>query len=443
MKRFNEEKYKEDMIKDIISIVDIPSVYTEDESPYPFGKPIQEALEKTIELSKRLGFKTTIDSEGYYGYAEIGDGEELVGILGHLDVVPAEDLENWTYNPFEAKYVDGKIYGRGVQDDKGPTIATMYAAKQLLDEGYKFNKRLRFIFGTDEENLWRGIQKYMEKEEKPSFGFTPDSVFPMIHAEKGLLQLVLTGEGRNDLKIQAGNSFNALADKATIEMENLDEVEHILKKLGFEYKCEGNKLTVIGKSAHSAKPEAGINAINRLAVALKKAGFKIPAAEFISDVLGTSHYGENIVGEWKDFSGKLTINVGMLTINEEKSEISLDIRIPVSFEKEEFVENLSKFLDKYKLTSSERDFLGAIHVPLDHVLVKTLGDVFNEVTGLDSTPLTSGGATYARAMPNCVAFGAVLPGKPKTEHQANEYIDIEDFMTATTIYLNAIAKLVE
>lgn len=384
-----------------------------------------------------------IDPDGYYGYAEIGEGDGLVGILGHLDVVPAEDVENWKNNPFEATYVDGKIYGRGVLDDKGPTIATMYAAKQLLDEGHRFNKRLRFIFGTDEENLWRGIQRYMEKEEKPDFGFTPDSVFPMIHAEKGLLQLVLTSKGIDGFRISGGSSFNALADKATIEMENLNDLENVLKKLSFEYKKEDNKITVIGKSAHSAKPYAGINAINRLAVALEELGAEIPATKIISDALGTSHNGENIVGKWEDFSGPLTINVGMLSVNQDKSEISLDIRIPVTFTKEEFMEKLNVFLLKHGFESTERDFLGPIHVPIDHILVKTLGDVFSEVTGLDSTPLTSGGATYARAMPNCVAFGAVLPGKPKTEHQANEYIDMDDFMTAATIYLNAIAKLVK
>jgi len=453
MKSFDEITYKERMIQDMIRLVEIPSVIDEAEQGAPFGREIQKSLEKAMEISEELGFTTYIDPDGYYGYAEIGEGEELFAVLGHLDVVPAGDPEQWETPPFEPTVRDGKVYGRGTQDDKGPMVAAMYGAKQLLDQGHKFSKRLRFIFGTDEETLWRGIEKYMEKEEVPDFGFTPDSVFPMIHGEKGLLQVYLRGEGMNDFKLFGGNSFNALADQASIVLKDspkeeyesrlkiLTKVYEILKKDNHSVKLEDNRLTLYGKSAHSAKPEGGLNAINLLMTTVKGTGIENPAISFINAKLGLSQYGEKLFGKLDDVSGPITINAGQIRIDEEGSEIALDIRIPVTVEKSLVEEKIKEAATEYGLTVTEHDYLESIYLPKDHPLILSLGEVYSEVTGEDATPITSGGATYARAMPNCVAFGAVLPGRQKTEHQPNEHIILEDFMKVTTIYLNAIEKL--
>ncbi|NBG87243.1 Sapep family Mn(2+)-dependent dipeptidase [Isachenkonia alkalipeptolytica] len=453
MQTFDASKYKEPMIQDMISLVKIPSVIDESREGAPFGIKIQKALEKALEISKELGFRTFIDPEGYYGYGEIGEGEKLFGILGHLDVVPPGDPEQWETPAFQPEIREGKVYGRGTQDDKGPMIAAMYGAKQLLDQGHGFCKRLRFIFGTDEETLWRGIEKYMEKEEVPDFGFTPDSIFPMIHAEKGLLQLYLRGEGSKEIAFGGGNSFNALADRAWVELKKTSEGEYEfrlrslegvyekLKKENHPVKMEENRLTLYGKSAHSAKPEGGLNAINLLAKHLKEAGINNPALNFVEGKLGLSQYGEKLFGKLEDVSGPITINAGQLTINEEKSEIALDLRIPVTIEKNRMEEKIKEGAKEYGLTLTEHDYLEAIYLPKDHLLIRSLGEVYQKVTGEDPTPLTSGGATYARAMPNCVAFGAVLPGREKTEHQPNEHIIVEDFMKVATIYLNAIEKL--
>ncbi|MEG2740323.1 M20/M25/M40 family metallo-hydrolase, partial [Clostridium sp.] len=157
---------QEEMINSIIESVEIPSVIGEESSQYPFGKDIDDALNHMLNLCEKLGFKTYKDKEGYYGYAEIGEGEELVGVLGHLDVVPAGDLSAWNVEPFKGTIIDGKLYGRGTQDDKGPTITAIYATKAILDAGLKLNKRVRFIFGTDEETLWRDMAKYNENKEE-------------------------------------------------------------------------------------------------------------------------------------------------------------------------------------------------------------------------------------------------------------------------------------
>ena len=191
----------------IKELVRIPSVIQESGGVLPFGKGIDDALRRTLDIAQRLGFRTKYGDGGYYGYAEIGEGEDLIGILGHLDVVPAGSLDSWNTNPFDPVEQDGRLHGRGVRDDKGPTLAALFAAKALMDAGVTFRKRVRFIFGTDEETLWRGIKRYVECEEKPSIGFSPDAKFPVIHAEKGLLEFYLEGSNESSVNLKGGNAF--------------------------------------------------------------------------------------------------------------------------------------------------------------------------------------------------------------------------------------------
>ncbi|MDV3427291.1 MAG: Sapep family Mn(2+)-dependent dipeptidase [Bacillota bacterium] len=435
------ENYREDLIRDIKRLVAINSVIDKPEPDAPFGIGIKRTLEECIDIAKSLGFKTYMDPEGYYGYADIGQGDTLFAVLGHLDVVPADDAENWVSHPFQPALIGDKLYGRGTQDDKGPLLAAMYGMKALLDRNININKRVRFIFGTDEETLWRGINKYMEKEEKPSFGFSPDSMFPLIHAEKGLLQLKLIGKGNKNIEIHAGSAFNAVPDKASFKTEDIEKAKRIIIKHNFEYKVERDTITLFGKASHAAKPENGINAISRLSIVLDELGLESSSIKFISRVINETYNGDNIVGNWEDVSGKLTLNVGKLDITPDEEVISIDVRIPVTYKKEDFAKKLSDKAEKYNLEYKEFDYLHSIYVPIENELVKKLRKVIEEQTDLESTPLTSGGATYARAMENCVAFGAVFPGKPKTEHQTNEYIDVNDLMKSAEIYAHAIYEL--
>ncbi|MGL5756407.1 MAG: M20 family metallopeptidase [Paraclostridium sp.] len=433
---------QEEMINSIIESVEIPSVIGEESSQYPFGKDIDDALNHMLNLCEKLGFKTYKDKEGYYGYAEIGEGEELVGVLGHLDVVPAGDLSAWNVDPFKGTIIDGKLYGRGTQDDKGPTITAIYATKAILDAGLKLNKRVRFIFGTDEETLWRDMAKYNEnKEEIPSFGFTPDSAFPCINAEKGLLQCILTSNKPSKVNIKAGDAFNAVPSKATYNSIKMEELEQELKKLGFEYKKEDNSITVMGKSVHSQKCNEGINSIARLCIALKNIGIDTPAIDFIADVIKEDAHATSILPNCEDVSGKLTFNLGKIDFNEKDEKIYLDVRIPVTVEKDTFVNALIEKSKKYDLEYSEYDWAKSIYIPDNHFLIKTLRKVYEEETGCDSTPLASGGATYARAIDNCVAFGAIFPWGKKTEHQPNEYVEIKDMVKAMEIYALTLYEL--
>ena len=202
-------KYQEDLS----ALVAIDSVLDE-EGQAPFGQSVQKALETVVEIAGNLGFETMIDPEGYYGYAEIGEGEELFGVLGHVDVVPVGDLNNWDSDPFELTEKDGKLYGRGTTDDKGPLLASMYALKAILDEGYKLNQRVRFIFGADEESLWRCMDAYTAKEELPNMGFTPDSSFPLNYAEKGLIEFYLHTNEESSVRLEGGGPLNAVPEQA-------------------------------------------------------------------------------------------------------------------------------------------------------------------------------------------------------------------------------------
>ena len=224
MKNRIKDDVKEQFLTSLQTIISYPSVLNEGENGTPFGQAIQDVLEKTLEIAQEMGFQTYLDPEGYYGYAEIGQGEELLAVLCHLDVVPAGDLEDWQTPPFEATLKDGWLIGRGVQDDKGPSLAALYAVKSLLDQGLVFTKRIRFIFGTDEETLWRCMNRYNQLEEKADLGFAPDSSFPLTYAEKGLLQVKLHGPGWDDLPLQAGQALNVVPDKATYAGHRLEEL---------------------------------------------------------------------------------------------------------------------------------------------------------------------------------------------------------------------------
>lgn len=429
-----------EFLNNLDRVVSIPSYYQEDSTKYPFGENIQKVLEEMIDICKELGFRTYIDSEGYYGYAEIGSGEKLVGVLGHLDVVPPGDLSKWENEPFKPVIKDGKYYGRGAQDDKGPTLVAIYALKTLLDCGFKLKYRVRFIFGTDEENLWRDMPKYVEKEEIPTVGFTPDSKFPLIYSEKGLLQCKLIAKNESGLVFKGGDAFNSVPSNIIVPKN--EELMKVLLELNYEFKDKDEVIEIVGKSVHAQVAETGINAINRYMHALTKLGKETKSGKFITENLIGYDFAEPIFELVKDeHSGELKFNVGKIEFTEENEILMIDMRIPVTYDKEKIVETLSRKAKEYGFEYIQHDYLKSIYVPLDSELITTLMSAYQEITGdMESQPVASGGATYARAMNNCVAFGCVLPGSPKTEHQPNEYIILDDIKKAMKIYMKAFEK---
>ncbi|TCO74389.1 Sapep family Mn(2+)-dependent dipeptidase [Marinisporobacter balticus] len=432
-------------IEDLKALIRIPSVYEEDESPYPFGKNIDDALKEMLAISDKLGFDTFYDPRGYYGYAEYGNGDEMIGVLGHLDVVPPGDLKKWDTQPFSPTIKEGKLFGRGTQDDKGPTLGAMYALKAIMDSGVNVNKKVRFIYGTDEESLWRGIEEYKKKEKMPDYGFTPDADFPLIYAEKGLLQVNLVAKNETNIRLKGGDAYNSVPSEILYETKDADSLVEALEKLNFEYKKNNRMITVMGKSVHAKDAEKGINAICRLLIAMDKIGLKSKCIDFIVENILEDALAIKIFGECKDdVSGALKFNIGKINMDENNETLNIDIRIPVSIDKEFVLNKLSKVVQKYGFIIVENDYLKSIYTPLDSKLVQTLMEAYVEITGdSKSLPVSSGGATYARAMDRCVAFGAAFPYTEETEHQPNECIKLDEMKMAIEIYACALLKLLK
>ncbi|MDS9328841.1 dipeptidase [Streptococcus pneumoniae] len=432
---------KDEFLISLKTLISYPSVLNEGENGTPFGQAIQDVLEKTLEICRDIGFTTYLDPKGYYGYAEIGQGAELLAILCHLDVVPSGDEADWQTPPFEATIKDGWVFGRGVQDDKGPSLAALYAVKSLLDQGIQFKKRLRFIFGTDEETLWRCMARYNTIEEQASMGFAPDSSFPLTYAEKGLLQVKLHGPGSDQLELEVGGAFNVVPDKANYQGLLYEQVCNGLKEAGYDYQTTEQTVTVLGVPKHAKDASQGINAVIRLATILAPLQ-EHPALSFLATQAGQDGTGRQIFGDIADEpSGHLSFNVAGLMINHERSEIRIDIRTPVLADKEELVELLTRCAQNYQLRYEEFDYLAPLYVAKDSKLVSTLMQIYQEKTGDNSPAISSGGATFARTMPNCVAFGALFPGAKQTEHQANECAVLEDLYCAMDIYAEAVYRL--
>lgn len=432
---------KDEFLTSLKTLISYPSVLNEGENGTPFGQAIQDVLEKTLEICRSLGFTTYLDPKGYYGYAEIGQGAELLAVLCHLDVVPSGDEADWQTPPFEATIKDGWIFGRGVQDDKGPSMAALYAVKALLDSGVEFKKRVRFIFGTDEETLWRCMGRYNELEEQAAMGFAPDSSFPLTYAEKGLLQVKLHGPGSDKLDLEAGAAFNVVPGKASYQGELLEQVVAGLQVASFDYEQTDHQVTVLGLPKHAKDAAEGINAIVRLATVLQPLQAH-PALTFIAEAVGEDATGSRLFGDVSDEpSGRLSFNIAGLTLNSEKSEIRIDIRIPVLADKDQLVAKLAEIAGRYQLDYEEFDYLAPLYVPKDSELVSTLMAIYQEKTGDTSPAMSSGGATFARTMPNCVAFGALFPGAEQTEHQANERASLDDLYRAMDIYAETIYRL--
>ncbi|MGF0057597.1 dipeptidase [Limosilactobacillus reuteri] len=428
-------------VKTLERLISVPSYNQPAEEGAPFGKGIRNALDEMMKICDELSFKTYEDPDGYYGYAEVGSGDKIFGVICHLDTVPAGDLGKWKHNPFKGTVINDAVYGRGSQDDKGPGIAALYAVKALMDQGYHFNQRIRFIYGTDEEILWRGIAEYNKKEAPIDSGISPDAEFPLIYAEKGLQQSYLVSPGTDQLKLNLKNAFNAVPDSAVYDGPKQDEVKVALDKHGFEYTSDDNSITVIGKSVHAMMAPKGTNAVLRLAIALDDV-FDFKPLDFIGKLFKEGATGSNVLGDVRDESGQLTFNISSLEINENETRMQIDLRIPVTVDRDNLLAKLSKQVAAYDLKYVHFDYLAPLYVPKDSKLVRTLMKVYKEQTGdVDAEPQISGGATFARTMNNCVAFGGMLPTTPDYMHQANEQWPLSDMYKAMEIYAQAIKKL--
>lgn len=407
----------------------------------PFGREVRSCLDYVLNISQGWGLKTYND-DGYAGHVDLtGKGKEVLGILGHLDVVPANPAE-WKYPPYAAEIHDGKIYARGAMDDKGPMIACLFAVKALKEAGFEPTKTIRLIFGCDEETDMGCVKHYFATMPRPDVAFSPDGDFPVINREKGIYHFnVAFGKLPQGVTITAGDRANVVPSKcvATIPASKLSQGA---KFDGVEITVNGDvaTLTSLGKAAHASTPEEGINATHPVLKALAEIFPDSNALNFLANkVCDTTGAKWGIILH-DEQSGDLTCNLGVLRTNGGNLDATVDIRFPVSYNCEYMTELLKKCtpaefaLDPWHVSDP-------LYVPAESELVTTLMDVYNTAMKTKLDPIAIGGGTYSRCLNNCVAFGPLFPGEEQTIHMPNECADLTNLKLMAEIFLEAIYRL--
>jgi succinyl-diaminopimelate desuccinylase len=461
-------------------LIKFRSVRGDAKNDMPFGAEVQRAFDYMLDKGERDDFDT-VNIDNYGGHIEwqgaefdesgemISLASETLGIPVHLDVVPTGD--GWSHDPFAAEIIDGKIYGRGTTDDKGAVCAVYSAMKALKDSGFAPAKNVRLILGLDEETDWSGMVKYLEKVPAPDFGFSPDADFPVINGEKGILGFdiakKLTGTRDKGIiirSIEGGTADNSVPDKArAIIMDEVraakkDTYEPVKAKLAewreeTGYKINGKgvgkafEIIAYGKAAHAAHPEQGVNAISVLLAFLGELGVVNDSVgefiEFYNEYIGFETTGKSLgVACSDEASGNLTLNVGLISMNSEAVVIEVNARLPVTKTDAEIYAAMLPTLDARNLGLVKKYFKAPIYFPPDAPFIKKLMDIYRANTGdTEHAPIVIGGGTYARAIPNAVAFGPRFPDEADLMHQKDEYITIESLMKITHIYADAIIAL--
>lgn len=410
-----------EMIEALQKLVSFQSIAKEEGTEYPYGKEVHDAKEYVLALAKSFGMRVT-DVPGKYAYIEIGEGPRLIGILSHLDVVPAGD--GWTQDPFGGEIVDGKIYGRGTTDDKGPTIAVLYAMK-ALKEKTTLPARIRLILGQTEENgEWRDIEAYTDAEEIPECGFTPDGDFPAIQNELGAMVFRVQMPQSGFLRGEGGTAPNMVPARAWV-------------------KTEFGTYEASGKACHGCAPWMGLNGISELMEKVHQAEPENRFLRMYADLIGKTIYGEKLGIAAEDESGKLTLNVGLFEVRDETATLMVDIRYPAKKNPDEISGSLVRQFSSYGASCECVYHVCPLYTPSDSPVLGALLSAYREVTGDDSRPISIGGGTYAKAMPNMVAFGPNFPGHENREHMEDEYILVEDFLKLEEIYERALAYLLD
>ena len=442
-------EYKDEVVKEIQNAVRVKSVKEAPLPGMPFGEGPAKALDHFMNLAKKLGFKAE-KFDNYAMHIDMGEGKETLGILAHVDVVPEGD--NWTYPPYSGTIADGKIYGRGTLDDKGPAIISLFAMKAIADSGIKLNKKIRMILGADEESGSACLKYYFGelKMPYPDIAFTPDSSFPVTYAEKGSVRVKIEKKFSTlkDVVIKGGNAFNSVPNEANgvIPVDMLGEVKN---KNKVEFVKEGNvyKVFSAGIPAHGAHPEKGYNAISALFEVLKGIEVKNEElkglVEFFDKFIKMETDGKSFGVKCTDGeTGDLTLNLGKINLENDELEIWIDMRVPVKVKNEQIVETIKKNTEDYGYEFLLHSNTQPLYVAKDSFLVSTLMNIYKELTGDNAAqPVAIGGGTYAKYAKNAVAFGALLPDQEDRMHQRDEYLERSKIDKLLQIYVEAIYRL--
>lgn len=454
---------KEEMVSQLCRLIAMPSLEEAPQPGKPFGAPLYDCLESALALSRSLGFSVCENVDGYAGYVEMGQGEEEIGILAHLDVVPPGD--GWSLPPFQGTLRDGRIYGRGSQDNKGGVIASLYAMCALLPLAHSFKRRVRLILGCSEETGMTCIDHYLQCYPMPDYGFSPDGSYPLINTEKGIQDVhgtcavPLSAEGLRIVSLQAGDRPNVIPGKATAVLfapepadlqaafDAYQAAHPESERMQLIFQDHLATLTCLGIVGHASTPEQGRNAAGLLlsvlaALPLVQAPME-NAVRALSRLVGDTYDGAPLgIACQDEISGALTCNLGLLHADENGLRFTLDIRYPLCMIQQTLLSTITKAFAGTDFVIAGGHGYPPHHVDESSPLVQTLLRVYAEQTGLPAYCMAIGGGTYARKLPGrAVAFGMEFPGQPATAHMADEYMDVNELVLNAKIIAHAIYAL--
>ena len=437
------------MINDLKKIISMPTILCEGENGTPFGVAIADALHWFADRAKELGLNSYYNQ--YYAYAETTDGDEndMIGVAAHLDVVPV-NAADWNTNPFELVDKNGILYGRGVADDKGPAIVCLHVLAEL--NKFKLKHKVRIIVGGDEETSSRGLKKYCKEQKLPVCSLVPDADFPLINSEKGILHLSFTTRIQPSYgikRLEGGQRANMVPDYCVITLDKRGEAllaigniydaiqRRGLDKNQFKVTQTDDSVTIeaFGKAGHGSQPETGDNAIAKIFRLL------VPLIEFdkLDKFITGPAARSNLDLDISDEAGDLTMNAGIVSLDGNILNIVMDFRLPLCVKPDRVQETIFRNLRPENITVDK--YAPNLFVSPDSKLVRTLLRCYSAVTGDHTGAQKTGGGTYARELPNAVAFGPVFPGTQTNLHDANECIPAKHLEKLYEIYLKSIAAL--
>lgn len=446
-----------ELIEDIAKLVAYPSVSKKGDGKKVYGDACADVLEEMLALGEKYGFETE-NVDDRCGVISYRNGEKKIGMWGHLDVVP--EGNDWIYPPYEMTQKGDFLIGRGVQDNKGPSVVALYAMRCIRDLKIPIKNTIQQIVGCAEETGMDDATYFVEHHSVPEFNFITDCGFPVCYGEKGILEVDLVSSKLSDqvLDFAGGSVSNIVPDQALISLKPSADLKESGKRLSEEISVTSTEEQIAfstrGLSKHSAFPEGSINAIGKLTGALLQANL-LPDCDqkvfqFVHRVC--SSYDGSALGICCDdeLSGQLTCVGGVVRWKEQRLELSLNIRYPISADSDWLKEQLQSSAAKAGFEVEVCIDNKPNYFDPDSVYVKTLTDIYNRIMNTESEAFVMGGGTYARKVPNAVAFGPGLPMDASSLelpeghgscHAPDEIQSVSNLLTALKIYVSALIEL--
>ncbi len=431
------------VLADLKGLIAIPSVSAD-------KTEVKKALDYVLKTGESMGFEAKSCCDGQVGVIEYGQGEETLGILGHVDVVPAGDRKNWLSDPFGMEVRDGKVYGRGTIDDKGPVMLSLHAMKVIKESGLEPKKKIQLILGTQEEVDWVDMREYVKKEKLPDYAFTPDGEYPLCNIEKGIVDADFCYEiSEKDIKPEKGKCKICSIDAGIMANGVPGYAEAVVKEFDSDGKVVTKTVGVKGKAVHSSMPEKGENALYILADKCRECGISGRLAEILSFLkegfcsvygkeIGLMSDGEHYHGE---FVHRNTFSVTMLKTEDLKVRAHVNIRYAYGTDANDIIRVLEELAEKSGGRLEVTDVMPAVYVAKDRRFVGKMIEAYEEATGLRHEDTLAYGGSYAKAMPNAVSFGPLFPGEEDTCHEDNEYFSLDSMEKNAMVIVLTLAKI--